>query len=177
MHCRCFREKYIYSYISSCQTDIKLDDKGLNFYYKMMININRPLNSARQKAANRWPVCTEWPPGSRRPLQAHHISCPERARELRREGSHRTCPTCFQWWIHYWSQSPLSLCSYQHPGASSQPADEDREWGQNKPVQVKRSWSDMWGAQLTLRSLWTILFWWQYCTADTIWKIHTHNHF
>lgn len=89
--------------------------------------LNRPLNSARQKAANRWPVCTEWPLGSRRPLQAHHISFPERARELRRGGSHRTCPTCFQWWIHYWSQSPLSLCSYQHPGASSQPADNDRQ--------------------------------------------------
>lgn len=53
-----------------------------------------PWGSVHRRAESRWPVCRGWPPGSRRPPQAHRTSCPGRAPGLRRAGTRRTCPAC-----------------------------------------------------------------------------------
>lgn len=46
----------------------------------------------------------------------------------------------------------------------------DREQRNPTLTDGTRLWFSTRGEGFTFRSRWTILLWWQYCTADTIWK-------
>lgn len=80
-----------------------------------------PSGSAHRTAASRWPACTGWLPGSRRPLQARHTSCPGKVPAQHRAASHRTCPACCPAWTRCWSRSLQSWCWHQRPAEGSPP--------------------------------------------------------
>lgn len=80
-----------------------------------------PSGSDRRMAASRWPVCTGWLPGSRRPPQARRTSCLGKVPALRRAASHRKCPACCPAWTRCWSRSPRSWCWRRRPAEGSPP--------------------------------------------------------
>lgn len=158
-----------------------------------------PWDFGHQRAASRWPECRGSHPDSTRPPQDRRTSSPEhthaecktkpeaaslwlRLEKHRRVRTWKSSGAAYGGEPQKVSSFPPTVNSLLKPKSAilmfmSASRRRFSAWDEGEGVRRRRrrcegafraGWN-RW-VYLTLRSRWTMRFWWQYCTADTIWK-------